>query len=89
MGTVADIMQEWFGHGACGGWNLMLAYLPDPATEIFEWLVPELQRGGLFHADYEGDGTLRGGLGLQRPGFRSRGRLAVYNKKIERMGKQA
>jgi N-acetyl-S-(2-succino)cysteine monooxygenase len=67
----------------------MPAYLPDPATEIFEWLVPELQRRGLFHPDYEGDGTSRGGLGLQRPGFRSRGRLTAYNKKIETMGKQA
>ena len=82
-------MQEWFEHGACDGWNVMPAYLPDPATEIFEWLVPELQRRGLFHTDYEGDGTLRGSLGLQRPGFRSRGRLAAYNKEIERMGKQA
>jgi N-acetyl-S-(2-succino)cysteine monooxygenase len=49
VGTVADIMQEWFEHGACDGWNVMPAYLPDLATEIFEWLVPELQRRVLFH----------------------------------------
>lgn len=92
VGTVADIagiMQEWFENGACDGWNVMPAYLPDPATEIFEWLVPELQRRGLFHTEYEGNGTLRGSLGLQRPEFRSRGRLAAYNKKIERMGTSA
>jgi N-acetyl-S-(2-succino)cysteine monooxygenase len=42
-----------------------------------------LQRRSLFHTDYEGDGTLRGSLELQRPEFRSRGRLAADNKKIE------
>jgi alkanesulfonate monooxygenase len=74
---IADIMQDWFESGACDGWNLMPAFLPDPAIEIFEWLVPELQRRGLFHTEYEGDGTLRGSLGLPRPGFRSRGRALV------------
>jgi hypothetical protein len=65
------------------GWNVMPAYLADPATEIFKWLVPKLQRR---HTECEGDGTLRGSLGLLRPEFRSRGRLAAHNKKIERMG---
>jgi FMN-dependent oxidoreductase (nitrilotriacetate monooxygenase family) len=71
---VADLMEDWFLGGACDGWNIMPAFLPDPAFEAFEWLVPELQRRGLFQTEYQGDGTLRGSLGLARPGFRSRGR---------------
>jgi FMN-dependent oxidoreductase (nitrilotriacetate monooxygenase family) len=72
---VADIMQDWFEHDGCDGWNVMPPFLPDPAMEVFDWLVPELQRRGLFHREYEGDGTLRGSLGLVRPPFGSRGNL--------------
>jgi alkanesulfonate monooxygenase len=73
---IADIMQDWFEGGGCDGWNIMPAFLPDPAIEAFEWLVPELQRRGVFHTEYEGDGTFRGSLGLTRPAFRSRGKPA-------------
>ena len=76
MGTpadVADMMQDWFESGGCDGWNMMPAFLPDPAIEAFEWLVPELQRRGLFQTEYQGDGTLRGSLGLPRPRFAAAG----------------
>jgi N-acetyl-S-(2-succino)cysteine monooxygenase len=73
---IADTMQDWFEGGGCDGWNIMPAFLPDPAIEAFEWLVPELQRRGVFHTEYEGDGTFRGSLGLARPAFRSRGKAA-------------
>lgn len=72
----ADLMQDWFEEGACDGWNLIPPYLPGPATECLDWLVPELQRRGLAQREYGGDGTLRGSLGLARPAFRSRGRHA-------------
>ncbi len=71
---VADLMEDWFRAGGCDGWNIMPPFMPDPAIEAFEWLVPELQRRGLVQTDFHGDGTLRGSLGLARPGFRSRGR---------------
>ncbi|MDE2515881.1 MAG: LLM class flavin-dependent oxidoreductase [Rhodospirillales bacterium] len=74
---IADVMQDWFEARGCDGWNLMPPYLPDPATEVFEWLVPELQRRGLAQRDYQGDGTLRSSLGLARPPFRSRGRRST------------
>jgi alkanesulfonate monooxygenase len=64
---VADLMEDWFTTRACDGFNLMPAFMPDPAIEAFEWLVPELQRRGLFQTEYQGDGTLRGSLGLARP----------------------
>jgi alkanesulfonate monooxygenase len=71
---VADVMEDWFRAGGCDGWNIMPAFMPDPAIEAFDWLVPELQRRGLAQTEYAGDGTLRGSLGLPRPPFRSRGR---------------
>ena len=70
---IADIMQDWLEANGCDGWNIMPPYLPEPATEVFEQLAPELQRRGLFHTEYESDGTLRSSLGLERPAFRSRG----------------
>ncbi len=75
----ADVMADWFENGACDGWNLIPPYMPGPALECLEWLVPELQRRGLFQTEYEGDGTLRGSLGLSRPSFRSRGAHARDN----------
>ena len=69
----ADVMQDWFESGGCDGWNLIPPFLPQPAVDCLEWLVPELQRRGLFQTEYAGDGTLRGSLGLTRPAFRSRG----------------
>ena len=71
--AAADVMADWFEAGACDGWNLIPPYLPGPALECLEWLVPELQRRGLAQTEYGGDGTLRASLGLARPAFRSRG----------------
>ncbi|MBS0560804.1 MAG: LLM class flavin-dependent oxidoreductase [Proteobacteria bacterium] len=69
---VADLMEDWFRGGACDGWNVMPPFLPGPAIEVFDWLVPELQRRGVVDRAYRG-GTLRESLGLPRPAFRSRG----------------
>lgn len=76
----ADLMQDWFENGACDGWNLIPPYLPDPAIECLEWLVPELQRRGLFQTEYQGDGTFRGSMGLARPPFRSRGATSTFGR---------
>ena len=79
MGTaadVADVMEDWFTNGGCDGFNIMPPFMPTPAVEAFEWLVPELQRRGLAQTEYSGDGTLRGSLGLARPGFGSHRRRA-------------
>lgn len=75
----ADLMQDWFENRACDGWNLIPPYMPGPALECLEWLVPELQRRGLAQTEYTGDGTLRGSLGLARPAFHSRGAHARQN----------
>ena len=75
----ADLMQDWFESRGCDGWNLIPPFMPGPALECLEWLVPELQRRGLFQTEYTGDGTLRGSLGLSRPAWRSRGAHAREN----------
>ncbi len=64
---IADTMEDWFTAGGCDGFNIMPPFMPVPAVEAFEWLVPELQRRGLCQTEYGGDGTLRGSLGLARP----------------------
>jgi alkanesulfonate monooxygenase SsuD/methylene tetrahydromethanopterin reductase-like flavin-dependent oxidoreductase (luciferase family) len=69
----ADLMQDWFESRGCDGWNLIPPYMPGPAMECLDLLVPELQRRGLCQTTYGGDGTLRSSLGLDRPAFRSRG----------------
>jgi FMN-dependent oxidoreductase (nitrilotriacetate monooxygenase family) len=64
---VADIMQEWRDVGAADGFNLMIDMLPSGLHDIRDLLVPELQRRGLFHQDYE-HATLRDNLGLRPVG---------------------
>jgi alkanesulfonate monooxygenase len=68
---IADLMEDWFTGRACDGFNIMPPFLPEPAHEAFAWLVPELQRRGLFQTEYQGDGTMRGSLGLPRPAWGS------------------
>jgi FMN-dependent oxidoreductase (nitrilotriacetate monooxygenase family) len=64
--TVADAMEERLAAEACDGFTMMIDVLPDGLRDIVDMLVPELQRRGLFHTDYE-HSTLRGNLGLAAP----------------------
>jgi len=63
---IADMMEEWFVAGAADGFNIMPPYLPGGLNDFVKYIVPELQRRGLFRTEYEG-ATLRENLGLQRP----------------------
>lgn len=49
--------------GAADGFSLMVDVLPSGLQDIGTPLVPELQRRGVFHEDYEHE-TLRASLGL-------------------------
>ncbi len=64
--SIADLLEEWFTERACDGFNIMPPYFSEGLSDIFDLLVPELQRRGLFHAEYEGS-TLRDALALDRP----------------------
>ena len=61
---IADIMQAWFEAGACDGFNITPATLPGGGEDFVTFVVPELQRRGLFRTAYEGS-TLRENLGLR------------------------
>ena len=64
--TVADIMEDWFVNHACDGFAVQATWMPGAIYEFVDLVVPELQRRGLFHTEYEG-ATLRENLGLKRP----------------------
>jgi len=68
---IADEMEDWFVSRGCDGWNILPPFFPAPVEEVFETLVPELRRRGLFHTEYEGR-TLRENLGLARPAHPAR-----------------
>ena len=60
---VADQLEEWFVEGACDGYVLAATHMPGAYEEFTRYVVPELQRRGLYHRDYTGP-TLRDNLGL-------------------------
>ena len=64
--TVADTMEEWYQAEACDGFVVLPAYFPGAFNDFTELVVPELQKRGLFRADYTGT-TLRSHLGLAEP----------------------
>ena len=69
IGTPADIadgLEQWFTAGAADGFNILPLTFPRGLRDLVDLVVPELQRRGLFRAEYEGH-TLRENLGLPRP----------------------
>jgi FMN-dependent oxidoreductase (nitrilotriacetate monooxygenase family) len=62
-GQVADHIEKWMKAGAADGFTLMVDMLPSGLNDIVDMLVPELQRRGLFHRNYEHQ-MLRDNLGL-------------------------
>jgi FMN-dependent oxidoreductase (nitrilotriacetate monooxygenase family) len=67
--TVADMLQEWFETRAADGFIITPAYFPAAFDAFNALVVPELQRRGLFRAEYQG-ATLRDHLGLPAPANR-------------------
>ncbi len=63
---IVDRLEEWFLNDAADGFNIMPPYLPGGLDEFVDFVIPELQRRGLFRTEYEGR-TLRENLGLTRP----------------------
>ena len=63
---VADTMQDWFESGACDGFMLSGAVLPQGFDDFVDHVLPILKERGLFRTEYEAD-TLRGNLGLPKP----------------------
>jgi len=61
---IADDLQNWFENKAADGFNICPATLPHGIDDMAKFVVPELQRRGLFRKEYESK-TLRGNLGLR------------------------
>lgn len=71
--TVADLMQEWIEETDVDGFNLTYAVAHETFADVAGYLVPELQRRGVFKHDYA-PGALReklfgagAGLGEDHP----------------------
>jgi N-acetyl-S-(2-succino)cysteine monooxygenase len=63
---IVDQLQLWFENEAADGFNVLPPSTPAGLDDFVEFIVPELQRRGLFRTAYEGK-TLRKNLGLKRP----------------------
>jgi alkanesulfonate monooxygenase len=63
---LSDRMEQWYVEEAADGFNIMPPYLPGALNDFVDLVIPELQRRGLFRAEYEGQ-TPRENLGLKRP----------------------
>ena len=63
---VADRLEEWFVGRACDGFVIAGTHMPGTFEDFVRFVVPELQRRGLYWKDYRGT-TLRENLGLGRP----------------------
>jgi FMN-dependent oxidoreductase (nitrilotriacetate monooxygenase family) len=61
---IADYLEGAFARGACDGFVISPAFVPDSFAEFVDAVIPELQRRGLFRTAYAGP-HLRNHLGLR------------------------
>jgi FMN-dependent oxidoreductase (nitrilotriacetate monooxygenase family) len=63
---IADALEEQFVERVCDGFVIAATHVPGGYDDFVRYIVPELQRRGLYHIEYSG-ATLRENLGLPRP----------------------
>jgi alkanesulfonate monooxygenase SsuD/methylene tetrahydromethanopterin reductase-like flavin-dependent oxidoreductase (luciferase family) len=63
---IADRMEHWFTERACDGFVIAGTHMPGSFEDFVRFVVPELQRRGLYRTEYTG-ATLRENLGLPVP----------------------
>jgi FMN-dependent oxidoreductase (nitrilotriacetate monooxygenase family) len=63
---IADRLEQWFVERACDGYVVAGTHMPGTFEDFVKFVVPELQRRGIFQKDYKG-ATLRENLGLPWP----------------------
>ncbi|ETW97664.1 MAG: monooxygenase [Candidatus Entotheonella factor] len=63
---VTDRLEELFVERVCDGFVVAASHIPGGYADFVRYVIPELQKRGLFHQDYKGL-TLRENLGLPRP----------------------
>jgi FMN-dependent oxidoreductase (nitrilotriacetate monooxygenase family) len=64
--TVADELERMFVERTCDGFVVAATHVPGGYADFVHYVIPELQRRGLYHLDYTGT-TLRENLGLPNP----------------------
>lgn len=67
--SIADEMEFWLEERGSDGFVVMFPFLPEGVNDFVDFVVPELQRRGIFRKEYEGT-TLRDHFGLPRPANR-------------------
>jgi FMN-dependent oxidoreductase (nitrilotriacetate monooxygenase family) len=63
---IADRLEQWFSERACDGFVVSATHVPGAYEDFVRFVVPELQRRGLFRNDFAGT-TLRENLGIPVP----------------------
>ena len=63
---VADRLEQWFSERACDGFVIAATHVPGAYEDFVRFVVPELQRRGLFRSEHAGR-TLRENLGIPSP----------------------
>jgi alkanesulfonate monooxygenase SsuD/methylene tetrahydromethanopterin reductase-like flavin-dependent oxidoreductase (luciferase family) len=63
---VVDRLEQWFAERACDGFVIAATHVPGAYEDFVRYVIPELQRRGLFRKDFAGK-TLRENLGLPVP----------------------
>jgi FMN-dependent oxidoreductase (nitrilotriacetate monooxygenase family) len=63
---VADALERWFVEGGCDGFVVSATHVPGCYEDFVTFVIPELQRRGLFRRDFTGT-TLRDNLGIPVP----------------------
>jgi alkanesulfonate monooxygenase SsuD/methylene tetrahydromethanopterin reductase-like flavin-dependent oxidoreductase (luciferase family) len=63
---VADRLERWFVERACDGFVVSATHVPGAYEDFVRFVVPELQRRGLFRKHYAGK-TLRENLEVPVP----------------------
>ena len=61
--TIADKMQDWLERDACDGFLVVPPYFPTGVVDFVNFVIPELQRRGIFRREYSGR-HLRDHLGV-------------------------
>ncbi|HEY6431154.1 MAG TPA: LLM class flavin-dependent oxidoreductase [Acetobacteraceae bacterium] len=64
--ALVELFTKWSEAGACDGFNLLPAVLPDDVALLVDAVIPLARAQGLFRAEYAG-ATLRDHFGLPRP----------------------
>ncbi len=74
---IADRLEQWFVERACDGFVVSATHVPGAYEDFVRFVVPELQRRGLFRKDFAGK-TLRENLGMPVPSVAAwKGRAGV------------